>query len=367
MCLEKIINECSVASCVSSQQVRKLLSRRRSSTKVSPDIVETVENPTVSSRENESTKHTTLQKEGSRKHLLLFGGIHTPIKKLELKETSEGFISVNQLYNSMNNGPMNVIRDFLLIIDTRAEEDYKLNHIANSKHYLSLASGWRYLKKYTLIVLYDHKGLSYTIRESTMSHLLAGAQSVNIDIFLLEGGFDAFQTKYPFLCEHQQSETRLFYPSVIIDNQLYLGRGDQATNAFIISNLGITHIVNISTEHSSSLTNIKYMNVPISDEASADILSLIPSVILFLIEAFSHDGKALVHCNLGISRSSTLVLAYLMYTRHWTLEVAYKYVRERRPIVHPNNGFISQLILLEEMLFGSKLTAQDDLHIINNK
>jgi serine/threonine/tyrosine-interacting-like protein 1 len=310
----------------------------------------------------EGSTTRVLQKDGSRKHLLLFRGIHTPVKRLDTTDVSEGFISVNQLYNSMNDGPVNVTRDFLLVVDARAEEDYRVSHVVASKHHLSVTGDWRQVKRFTLVVLYDHKGLSHTIRESTLSRLLVCAHAAGLGAFVLEGGFEAFQAKYPFLCENEQAETRTYYPSVILDDQLYLGRGDQATSVKVTTDLKVTHIVNISTEHTSNLPNMRYMNVPICDDGAADILSLIPSVILFMVEALGNGGRVLVHCNLGISRSSTLVLAYLMYSRHWTLGLAYKFVRERRPLVHPNTGFMTQLLSLEEMLFGSKITTYEDLH-----
>ncbi len=358
MCIvESVVGECTSGVCMSSHQVRKLLARRRSSTKVSPDAVDGSALPTPQPEAPRS-----MHKEGSRKHLLLFAGIHTPVKRLDTRDANEGFISVNQLYNSMNDGPVSVTRDFLLVVDARAEVDFRVSHLVAAKHHLLVTGDWRQVKRFTLVVLYDHKGLSHTIRESTLSRLLACAHVAGCGAFVLEGGFEAFQAKYPFLCEYEQAESRSYYPSVILDNQLYLGRGDQATSVKVTGDLKITHIVNISTEHSSNLQHIQYMNVPICDDGAADILSLIPSVIFFMVEALASGGHVLVHCNLGISRSSTLVLAYLMYSRHWTLAVAYKFVRERRPLVHPNTGFMSQLLSLEEMLFGSKITTQDDLH-----
>ncbi len=46
---------------------------------------------------------------------------------------------------------------------------------------------------------------------------------------------------------------------------------------------------------------------------------------------------------MGISRSGSTVIAYAMKQQHWPLEVALAYVRERRPIVKPNEGFMKQL------------------------
>lgn len=56
-----------------------------------------------------------------------------------------------------------------------------------------------------------------------------------------------------------------------------------------------------------------------------------------------------MHCYQGISRSATLVLAYLMMRENMSLEDAIVLVRKRRE-VFPNSGFLRQLIELEEQL-----------------
>ncbi|CAG5124219.1 unnamed protein product, partial [Candidula unifasciata] len=63
-------------------------------------------------------------------------------------------------------------------------------------------------------------------------------------------------------------------------------------------------------------------------------------------------GKTLVHCLAGVSRSATICIAYLVKYQHMTLEEAYKHVKKRRPVIHPNPGFWRQLIDYERRLLG---------------
>ena len=51
----------------------------------------------------------------------------------------------------------------------------------------------------------------------------------------------------------------------------------------------------------------------------------------------------LVHCIQGISRSATIVAAYLMYKYNMTPSEAISYIRQKREIVNPNPGFMRQL------------------------
>lgn len=62
---------------------------------------------------------------------------------------------------------------------------------------------------------------------------------------------------------------------------------------------------------------------------------------------FTKDSLAvtntLIHCMAGISRSTTLLIAYLIRYRGMKSDDALNYVRSRRSIVNPNPGFWNQL------------------------
>lgn len=65
-------------------------------------------------------------------------------------------------------------------------------------------------------------------------------------------------------------------------------------------------------------------------------------------------GKVLVHCYVGMSRSATCVLAYLMITRKMSAAEAIRTVRMHRDI-NPNEGFIQQLADLDNELKRERL------------
>lgn len=60
-------------------------------------------------------------------------------------------------------------------------------------------------------------------------------------------------------------------------------------------------------------------------------------------------GKVLVHCIMGVSRSATLVIAYLILWQRLTLRDALKHVVQKRAI-YPNRNFLSLLLKLDEQL-----------------
>lgn len=63
--------------------------------------------------------------------------------------------------------------------------------------------------------------------------------------------------------------------------------------------------------------------------------------VLFFV--LRQKGVVLVHCNAGVSRSSSIVIGYLMQREGLSFEDAYSQVKLARPSVHPNPGFYQQL------------------------
>lgn len=58
--------------------------------------------------------------------------------------------------------------------------------------------------------------------------------------------------------------------------------------------------------------NFTYLTLDIADIATENIIRFFPKVRQFIDEALARNAKVLVHGNNGISRSATLVLAYVM-------------------------------------------------------
>lgn len=77
--------------------------------------------------------------------------------------------------------------------------------------------------------------------------------------------------------------------------------------------------------------------------------------VLNIIELARLSGKGcLVHCQAGISRSTTIVVSYLMRHNAHSFDEAYKYVKKMRPIVSPNISFVGALKMYEDTMNGSQ-------------
>jgi len=101
--------------------------------------------------------------------------------------------------------------------------------------------------------------------------------------------------------------------------------------------------------------SITYCRVAINDEAGANILVYLDGTTEFIHHYIEKGISVLVHCQMGASRSSTVVIAYLMKYRSMSREEAYNHIKERRPQVNPNAGFWRQL-----QLYGQRLCQNED-------
>uniref|UniRef100_A0A6V2ACU9 protein-tyrosine-phosphatase n=1 Tax=Ditylum brightwellii TaxID=49249 RepID=A0A6V2ACU9_9STRA len=69
----------------------------------------------------------------------------------------------------------------------------------------------------------------------------------------------------------------------------------------------------------------------------------------------------LIHCIQGISRSSTIVIGYLVSREGWSLRRALNHVRSLRPIVRPNQGFVAALLELEKKERGMNSITMEEI------
>eukprot|EP00559_Dactyliosolen_fragilissimus_P007708 CAMPEP_0184858882 /NCGR_PEP_ID=MMETSP0580-20130426/3911_1 /TAXON_ID=1118495 /ORGANISM="Dactyliosolen fragilissimus" /LENGTH=235 /DNA_ID=CAMNT_0027355223 /DNA_START=340 /DNA_END=1047 /DNA_ORIENTATION=+ len=98
-----------------------------------------------------------------------------------------------------------------------------------------------------------------------------------------------------------------------------------------------------------SSTHFTYRRIPVYDAATSDLLSVADSIVAFISGAL-HHGSVLVHCQRGISRSSTCVIFFLMKKVSMPLDEALSLCRKRRTnvFVEPIPAFMKQLRMYEK-------------------
>ena len=134
----------------------------------------------------------------------------------------------------------------------------------------------------------------------------------------------------------------------IIEN-LYLGGYGAAQNIQQLKEKGVKKVLSVMELSEGPTYNpdeFKQLKFDISDIETQNIIQIFGECLKFI----KGDDKILVHCMVGASRSATIVIAYLMWTKKLKFDEAFDFVRSKRQIVCPNDGFQSQLKLFEKLL-----------------
>ncbi|KAL1740055.1 protein-tyrosine phosphatase-like protein, partial [Schizophyllum fasciatum] len=132
----------------------------------------------------------------------------------------------------------------------------------------------------------------------------------------------------------------------IVPEQIYLGNLSAALSLDYRREHGITHILSVCPEYEP--TKRDHLMIPVDDTEYDDLLSHLPKTCDFIQDALNGGGKVLVHCVMGVSRSSTVLAAYLMRAHRWSAAEALSFIKKSRPRVRPNYGFLRQLDVFTE-------------------
>ncbi|XP_069000168.1 dual specificity protein phosphatase 13B [Embiotoca jacksoni] len=146
---------------------------------------------------------------------------------------------------------------------------------------------------------------------------------------------------------------------------LYIGNEVAARDKGTLHSLGITHIVN--TAHGPPNPGpgpcfyvntgprfyrdmtVDYYGVEADDAIEFILSPFFYPTARYIRAALAIGGRVFVHCLMGVSRSATLVLAFLMIVEGLKLQEAVAVVRLHRDIC-PNQGFLQQLRSLDMSL-----------------
>ncbi|KAJ2819761.1 tyrosine protein phosphatase yvh1, partial [Coemansia furcata] len=135
----------------------------------------------------------------------------------------------------------------------------------------------------------------------------------------------------------------------VIDG-LYVGSAMAESDKAKLKEAGITHILSVARHYPPSHPNdFIYMSVEIDDLPEENIVQFFPETNDFTGNVLESGGRVLVHCMAGQSRSATVAAAYLMQRDTLTAEEAIATIKDKRPQIHPNCGFLDQLQLYYDL------------------
>ena len=170
-----------------------------------------------------------------------------------------------------------------------------------------------------------------------------------------------FEKKECNIC-HKLIDSHLFkihcnaHPTEIF-NWLYLGTFANACDIKELRRMKINYILNCAKEciNENLPKDIKELHLKILDYEFFEIYDYFEQANEFINKCKLEGAVMLVHCKLGISRSASFIIAYLIKYNKFTLESALEFVKEKRKQIKPNEGFIEQLHKYEKLINEKKM------------
>ncbi|XP_032379246.1 dual specificity protein phosphatase 8 isoform X1 [Etheostoma spectabile] len=233
------------------------------------------------------------------------------------------------------------------------------------------------------VVVYDQssKEAGHLSKDGFVHILMGKLEGTFYKVSLLTGGFAAFTSCFPGLCEGKPANSlpmSLSQPCLPVANvgptrilpHLYLGSQKDVLNKDLMAQNGITYVLNASNTcpKPDFISESHFMRIPVNDNYCEKLLPWLDKTNEFIDKAKVSNCRVIVHCLAGISRSATIAIAYIMKTMGLSSDDAYRFVKDRRPSISPNFNFLGQLLEFEKGLqLLQALTSTTDDKISENK
>ena len=164
-----------------------------------------------------------------------------------------------------------------------------------------------------------------------------------------------WESAYGPKSKHERKSDKLpVGASEVIEGFMWLGSGRDADNVDDLLDKRITHVLNVTSEWRESPRyrdhQIVFRRLVIKDFVTESIAGHFESAFAFIDQCRDKGGRIFIHCVVGKSRSSSVVLAYLMKTENQLLREAFEHVKRTRDFIRPNDNFLTELQRYEKEL-----------------
>ena len=139
-----------------------------------------------------------------------------------------------------------------------------------------------------------------------------------------------------------------------VDQRVFIGGYLAAANPAVVRQNKITHILKLFPDDPTYVggyhrhPGVEYLVIDAEDRIGFPLNQYFDECLRFIRQALLHrEGRILIHCHAGISRSATIVLLHLMVNTGLSLDAASSVLRSVRPVVEPNFTFWCMLANLD--------------------
>ena len=133
-----------------------------------------------------------------------------------------------------------------------------------------------------------------------------------------------------------------------ITDTIYLGNMLCAFNKKKLKEIGIKKVLTVMNDFGNHYNKNEFIHkkIDVEDSFKTNIIQYFKECLFFM----DGNDKVFVHCAAGMSRSPTVVIAYIMWKNKIFLNDAIKIVKNKRRLISPNENFMNQLKIFEKLL-----------------
>ena len=133
-----------------------------------------------------------------------------------------------------------------------------------------------------------------------------------------------------------------------IYENLWITCGGTAREFDFLRENEITHVLNCAEEEPMYYPNhVTAIHIPLTDDVDPLAIDQIIQGAQILAVWMNTKSNVIVHCKAGISRSVTVVLAWLIIYKNYTYDEAFRFVQSKRNFICPNDFYRKLLKDLE--------------------
>ena len=154
----------------------------------------------------------------------------------------------------------------------------------------------------------------------------------------------SFYAYNKFISKYFQNMKNNFEADEIMPG-IFLGSINSSYDLDVLKSKGITHIISAILGYDPAFPeDFKYLIVNALDNENNNISDVFESCNNFINDGlFENNGKILIHCMAGRSRSATILAAYIIETYGMDVDNVLNLIRNKRKIIEPNSSFLRQL------------------------
>nr|CCD15809.1 unnamed protein product [Trypanosoma congolense IL3000] len=182
------------------------------------------------------------------------------------------------------------------------------------------------------------------IRQAAVLRSTTGTPQVTLKVtnkpsFVNQMVDEKWETLMPWL----KVELHKIYPDKVLPF-LFIGSVRTAQTQAVYRELLIEYVLTVGRCMEVLLEpDMRHHTLPVDDVPDENIRSVFDEAFEFIDKARDNGKNVLVHCFAGVSRSATIVVAYMMSRHGYSLDEALELMKNARPEAQPNEGFMNTL------------------------